>query len=347
MDKKALKAFAAAIDEEVNAENFDEATKSKIKEELGEVMKKFDVHKFWVDTMKETAKHKDISNMYGVDMSFVLELDSDNLSEEDISRITAILAAMKKKEDEKYAVYMERQKAKRASLNFLPMNSIELIFNYGKSPAPVGSKFGGKPDVCTQFEWPHTFFDPDNDPEYEPEPLTFACQINLEEAAAYDKDGLLPKSGMLYFFISPYEDTCWEDEGNMFRVVYHNGDLSELKPCEFPKNYLEEFIFPDTLITFNSVESLAEEEYDEECDEDTGDETRHKLLGYADYIQNDILVGYFDEPLEWTLLFQLDYIDRSNIYLMYGDGGKVYYYIKKSDLAKCDFSKIYVEIQCY
>ena len=33
-----------------------------------------------------------------------------------------------------------------------------------------------------------------------PEPLTFVCQIRCKDIAGLDTDGLLPHSGMLYFF---------------------------------------------------------------------------------------------------------------------------------------------------
>ena len=226
-----------------------------------------------------------------------------------------------------------------------PMNSIELIFNFGdKNIVKGSSKFGGKPDVWDGFEWIRTV-DPDNDPEYEPQPLVFACQINLAEISAYDKDGLLPENGMLYFFTSPYGD----DFGDNFRVVYYGGDLSELKPCSYPEDYYDEHFFPDVPLTFQSVESNPGNEFS------GSGIRRHKLLGYADAVQNDVLdeLSDLDEGEEWSLLFQLDYIEPGDFeggqgnYLMYGDAGRVYFCIKKSDLAKCDFSGVQVVLQCH
>lgn len=56
---------------------------------------------------------------------------------------------------------------------------------------PVGaSKFGGCPDVWPGFEWPVSGG----------RPLAFIGQMNIDELARYDEQGLLPSSGILSFF---------------------------------------------------------------------------------------------------------------------------------------------------
>jgi len=82
-------------------------------------------------------------------------------------------------------------------LKRLAKNSI--VINTNNSAAglrPDASKFGGKPFLPASFEWPE-YADPD---EGVIRPLTFFCQINLAEAAPFDRDGLLPKTGILSFF---------------------------------------------------------------------------------------------------------------------------------------------------
>lgn len=58
------------------------------------------------------------------------------------------------------------------------------------------SKWWGDPDLPPQLEYPLFACEEDGE-EY---PLTFVCQINCEEIAPFDKEGLLPHEGMLYFF---------------------------------------------------------------------------------------------------------------------------------------------------
>ena len=61
-----------------------------------------------------------------------------------------------------------------------------------------GSKWWGDPDLPEHMEYPVLEVDEGGE-KYE-YPLTFICQINCEDIAAYDKEGLLPHEGMLYFF---------------------------------------------------------------------------------------------------------------------------------------------------
>jgi hypothetical protein len=51
------------------------------------------------------------------------------------------------------------------------------------------------------------------------QPLWFVAQINLSEIKSFDLENLLPKEGMLYFFVR--YDEC--------RVLYYNGDYGVLQ----------------------------------------------------------------------------------------------------------------------
>ena len=60
------------------------------------------------------------------------------------------------------------------------------------------SKWWGDPDMPENMEYPTVKVTEDGTTyDY---PLTFLCQINCEDFSAYDRSGLLPKEGMLYFF---------------------------------------------------------------------------------------------------------------------------------------------------
>lgn len=63
------------------------------------------------------------------------------------------------------------------------------------------SKIGGKPHLPQDFVWPY-FKGENYDGEVADRPLSFVAQINLAEAAPYDKDRVLPHTGMLYFFMN-------------------------------------------------------------------------------------------------------------------------------------------------
>ena len=109
---------------------------------------------------------------------------------------------------------------------------------------------------------------------------------------------------------------------------------------------------------------------EEDSDEDIEE---HKLLGYADVIQNEMLTecerthrglysgdpeSYRDTPedeeadiaehaKDWMLLLQLSSIETDDFEFMFGDCGMLYFYIKREDLAAMRFDRIEFSVQCY
>ncbi len=79
-----------------------------------------------------------------------------------------------------------------------------------------GSKFWGDPDMPENMQYPT--MEVTEDGETYDYPLTFVCQINCEDIAPFDKEGLLPHEGMLYFFAAiddyiGYESPIHNPEG--------------------------------------------------------------------------------------------------------------------------------------
>ncbi len=102
------------------------------------------------------------------------------------------------------------------------MKGIKLKISKPTDKLPAGSsKLFGNPDVWNGFEWPYI---EENGEKYD---LTFMCQIDCAEAEGFDESGLLPKTGILYFFYDL--DTMPEapDEKSS-RVLWYNGELSAL-----------------------------------------------------------------------------------------------------------------------
>ncbi len=101
-------------------------------------------------------------------------------------------------------------------------------------------------------------------------------------------------------------------------------------------------------------------------------EERSKLLGWPDVIQNSmptecdlVSQGYYlgdgwkripedvqkhakETALDrWVLLFQLDVVDHGDFELMFGDCGRIYFYITKEDLLARRFDRVWLMLQCY
>lgn len=74
----------------------------------------------------------------------------------------------------------------------------------------------------------------------------------------------------------------------------------------------------------------------------------HYLGGLWEKIpQQDIEEATKNSLDKWLLLFQLDTVTSGDFELMFGDCGLLYFYIRREDLAKRDFSRVWVILQCY
>lgn len=49
---------------------------------------------------------------------------------------------------------------------------------------------------------------------------------------------------------------------------------------------------------------------------------------------------------EWTLLLQLDTVEKDDFGLMFGDCGRIYFYILKEDLKNKNFENTWLILQC-
>ncbi|MBE6646655.1 MAG: DUF1963 domain-containing protein [Ruminococcaceae bacterium] len=289
----------------------------------------------------------------------------------------------KKKTEEKSAPDLNKV------LDTLRKNEISVTTRKAKNKGSVyRSKFGGKPAVPAGFDWPR--FESENyDGEKANRPLSFLCQINLEEICAYDKDKMLPEKGLLLFFYEQ-ESMCWGfDPGDAgCSRVYYFEDISQLAQADLPddmngeykvKEYDLSFCAKDSYPSFEELDCHSDldcdwEEYDEAVEErgyDLDFEC-HKLLGYADLIQSEMLTecerttrglycgdhqSYIDtaEDVEedinkaatdWILLFQMASVEDDDYELMFGDLGNLYFYIRKQDLKERKFDKTWLVLQC-
>lgn len=238
------------------------------------------------------------------------------------------------------------------------------------------SRLGGTPDLPAKMSWPTCGS----------VPMAFMGQLRLQDVATYDPDARLPHAGMLYFFYEAEEQT-WgfdpKDRGN-WKVIYYDGDLDALHPASPPASLPETSRFRCCRATFSLEVSLPPYESvsverlglsDSERDTYVGlldsldrKEPIHRLLGYPDAIQGDMqrecqfasngvylgnsrsLSDTGPKTLEkgiadWQLLLQIDSDD--GLGTMWGDAGRIYFWIHEQDLKKRDFSKVWLVLQCY
>lgn len=238
------------------------------------------------------------------------------------------------------------------------------------------SKIGGLPDIPKTVNWPVK----------EIGSLSFIAQINLEEITKNGMQQLLPKSGILYFFYDAEEQPwgyehshydSWrviycDDISNLVRVAPSKGDIAVFDACML--EYRTEITLPPYDSTYIERMGLGEEEeayYDllEQIEEQEkeNDERINRVLGHPNAIQGDMQLQcqlvtngvdcgdadtYEDSRVEelkkgaedWILLFQIDSEDAAG--MMWGDDGRIYFWIKKEDFKKLNFENVWMILQC-
>lgn len=192
------------------------------------------------------------------------------------------------------------------------MCKISLNISKPKEKLKAGeSKLFGNPDVWDGFIWPSVR---ENGAEYD---LTFMCQINCEQASAFDESGILPKTGILYFFYDLDTMPELSDAGSA-RVLWYNGELSALH---------------EMILTDEDGNSLAFSEQKIDFEASDADEKSSSLL-LGDMTQScDFIKGCLP-------LLRIGSFETEDAEIRFKDDGWLCFYIEKEKLGACDFSKV-------
>lgn len=192
------------------------------------------------------------------------------------------------------------------------MDGIKLKISKPKDKLPTGaSKLFGNPDVWDGFEWPYI---EENGEKYD---LTFMCQIDCAKAEGFDESGLLPKTGILYFFYDL--DTMPEatDEKSA-RVLWYNGELSALH---------------EMILTDEDGNSLAFSEQRIDFDVADADEKSSSLL-LGDMTQScDFIKGCLP-------LLRIGSFETEDAEIRFKGNGWLCFYIETEKLKAHDFSDV-------
>lgn len=213
-------------------------------------------------------------------------------------------------------------------------------------------------------------------------PLDFLLQIDLAEIAAFDAARPLPRSGLLTFFYDCKHQPWGFDPAHRdrFRVMLFDQDdlVTRLPPTAPLATRGLAFSHGDTLPhlgskTFEQVEAAAEipdayfdflQELERRPYSSAGG--LHRILGHSANVQGDMQLraqlvsnglycgGTTDDDAriarlapgaaDWVLLLQLD-SDKS-AKLMWGDVGRLFFWIRRQDLAARRFDRAWMNLQC-
>ncbi|WP_263079755.1 YwqG family protein [Endozoicomonas sp. Mp262] len=222
------------------------------------------------------------------------------------------------------------------------------------------SKFGGQPYWPVSQPYPQ---------QLNGKPLLLLAQLNFEEMPALKG---YPNKGILQFFIAnndhygldfdkPVEELINKPDG--YRVVYHpeiSNDVSCLQtglPEIGSQDYLPlsgEYALEFTLI--HELPALTDYRFGEIAGDFLEDEVEDylwehldaggsKVGGYANFTQDD--PRGIEDNGDWVLLFQMDTEYSDDIDIMWGDSGVANFFIEPEALARCDFSRVWYNWDCY
>jgi uncharacterized protein YwqG len=238
------------------------------------------------------------------------------------------------------------------------------------------SYFGGAPPLVDGFEWPAS----------EERPLMFLACIDLSELARVPDLNWLPTTGRLLFFYDILEQPWGFDPVHRagWRVVY--AEESELLQDEAPTPEEIEFdgLEKKRGIAFHVIELPPPWESDEIASLQLsdaeiyrfieyrtklyGDRPHHQISGFADPEQGPHMqlecqltfhglycgdsTGYQDQQeaelakraSDWQLLLQVD--SNDDLGVMWGDVGKIYFWIRRQDAKKKQFDNAWLILQC-
>jgi uncharacterized protein YwqG len=243
-------------------------------------------------------------------------------------------------------------------------------------PRPA-SRIGGRPDLPDRASWP----------SHNGTNLSFVAQVNLAEIPDDPAFGDLPREGLLYFFYDAHQSHWGSDPGDKgsWRVVHVPDVPSDPTPAEFPPDVPAEARFREVPVQLCREVSLRcpdddllsglglkERQQEQIADifHEFGDKAApaHQFLGLPGEIQGPMEsechrashgmsddAGNAAEPAReaeiakesanWRLLLQVDSDDDAG--MMWGDGGRLYFWIPKDALANRRFEDAWMILQCY
>ncbi len=255
----------------------------------------------------------------------------------------------------------------------LARTSIRLVPDKAVDVEALGTtRLGGDPDLPPEVPWPHLG----------DRPLSFIAQINLAALPRTPASADLPDRGLLSFYYDAVRMPWGYDPTHRgsWAVRYCPDDGSWQRrpaPADLPEDvrFKPLGLAGEPELCFAPSESHDVMQVDAELPWSPyhsvlgwREETLHRLLGHPDLIQEDMqrecqLVSngiycgnpkYRSDPRvepllagagDWRLLLQVDSTDRETG-MMWGDLGRLYYWIRDEDLRDRAWDRTWLVLQC-
>jgi len=219
------------------------------------------------------------------------------------------------------------------------------------------------------------------------QPLSFLCQLSLAEMSATAPLEGWPSSGTLGLFFDSGQDWGFDPQCRGHCRVLYLREHEQLAPVAAPEDLADEVRFPERALSFtrewtlptrlnvdeNDLSIWGNEDYAVLLRQLAGvsDEREpiHRCGGHPQEVQRAMQLecqlvtnglycgdssGYKDPrraalesgAADWQLLIQID-SDETRLGWMWGDVGRVYFWIRRQDLEAADFDGAWALLQCY
>jgi hypothetical protein len=220
--------------------------------------------------------------------------------------------------------------------------------------SPVGaSRVGGAPDLPRHIEWPR----------HHDRPLAFLAQLDLAEISTQTGWLPLPRTGYLWCF-ADYEEWDFAEPGSA--VVLYRAENPRIEPRPLPADVPDTARFTSCAVSLEYFDDLPDLENVPRLKDALGNdagriesyielteylctgahaESPHKLLGHANTIQGPMEAECTPPANDWRLLLQVD--SDGNAGMMWGDAGRLYFWIRDEDLRLARFDRVCAIMQCY
>jgi uncharacterized protein YwqG len=230
------------------------------------------------------------------------------------------------------------------------------------------TRLGGSANLPAELPWP----------SWKNREQALIAQIMLRDVVRFDLERALPRNGRLLFFYDSAQETWGFDPGDRgsWTVLF----IGDAVPTTRRSNtlYTARRLEPSAELSIPPWESLSFQSFGFSEAETSdyvalcgalrnGDELATKMLGYPEPVQgameeecqlasNGIYCGNADSDkdpraaslkpgaADWRLLLQVD--SEEAIGMMWGDVGRLYYWIRDEDLRSGNFAATWFVLQC-
>jgi uncharacterized protein YwqG len=238
-------------------------------------------------------------------------------------------------------------------------NLLRYTISCDPTPAPEGglalgtSKIGGRAHLPADMPWPSAGG----------KSMTFVAQINFEEITALDRDGVFPKSGIVYFFIEADEENLPFEKLEKSRVIFventqnlerkeYPADLIDLTKFQtFDLKFRADYVLPSLIDPRAKALNMTDSDIrnygligNHICTVTHRTPTCEDwILGYPRSLTSDVNEGWArqagGERDDYELLLQISFMDYGSDLYFFGDTGIAYWGIRREDLKAKRFEK--------